>query len=101
MQKTVHKPRSITLAAKPKAKARATVARIRPSLRLRACCSWSGWLMAAAFLEGRDYVLPEDIKEVAVDVMNHRVLLNYEAEADNVSTKEIIQAILKRVPISN
>ena len=56
---------------------------------------------AAAFLEGRDYVLPEDIKEVAIDVMNHRVLLNYEAEADNVSTKEIIQAILKRVPINN
>jgi len=55
---------------------------------------------AAAYLEGRDYVLPEDIKEVAIDVMNHRVLLNYEAEADNVTTKEIIQAILNRVPIS-
>lgn len=55
---------------------------------------------AAAYLDGRDYVLPEDIKEVAIDVMNHRVLLNYEAEADNVNTKQIIQAILNKVPIN-
>lgn len=55
---------------------------------------------AAAYLEGRDYVLPEDIKEVARDVMNHRILLNYEAEADNVKTTDIITAILNRVPIS-
>ncbi len=55
---------------------------------------------AAAYLEGRDYVLPEDIKEVARDVMNHRILLNYEAEADNVKTIDIIAAILNRVPIS-
>ncbi|MFZ9503900.1 MAG: AAA family ATPase [Cyclobacteriaceae bacterium] len=55
---------------------------------------------AAAYLQGRDYVLPEDIKEVALDVMNHRVLLNYEAEADNVTTKDIIKAILNKVPIS-
>src|SRR5258708_8118418 len=54
---------------------------------------------AAAYLEGRDYVLPEDIKEVARDVMNHRILLNYEAEADNVKTTDIIKAILNRVPI--
>src|SRR5690606_25664158 len=55
---------------------------------------------AAAYMEGRDYVLPEDIKEVALDVMNHRILLNYEAEADNVKTNEIIKAILNKVPIS-
>lgn len=54
---------------------------------------------AAAFLEGRDYVLPEDIKEVARDVMNHRIILNYEAEADNVRTPEIIKTILSRIPI--
>ncbi|MCU0369601.1 MAG: MoxR family ATPase, partial [Cyclobacteriaceae bacterium] len=39
---------------------------------------------AVAFMDGRDYVLPEDIKAVALDVMNHRIILNYEAEADNV-----------------
>lgn len=55
---------------------------------------------AAAYFEGRDYVLPEDIKEVALDVMNHRILLNYEAEADNVTTAQIIKAILGKVPIS-
>jgi len=56
---------------------------------------------AAAYLQGRDYVLPEDIKEVALDVLNHRILLNYEAEADNVKTTDIIRAILNKVPISS
>lgn len=55
---------------------------------------------AVAFFEGRDYVLPEDIKEIAYDVFNHRIILNYEAEADEVSTKEIIDAILNKVKIS-
>ncbi|MCE2935371.1 MAG: AAA family ATPase [Cyclobacteriaceae bacterium] len=55
---------------------------------------------AQAFLEGREYVLPEDIKEVAADVMNHRILLNYEAEADNVKTTDIIKVLLQKVPIS-
>jgi len=55
---------------------------------------------AAAYMEGRDFVLPEDIKEIARDVMNHRILLNYEAEADNVKTIDIIEAILSKIPIS-
>ena len=55
---------------------------------------------AMAYMEGRDYVLPEDIKEVALDVMNHRIILNYEAEADNVRTPDIIKALLTKVPIS-
>lgn len=55
---------------------------------------------AIAYMDGRDYVLPEDIKEVARDVMNHRIILNYEAEADNVRTNDIIGAILNKVPIS-
>ncbi len=55
---------------------------------------------AMAYMDGRDYVLPEDIKEVALDVMNHRILLNYEAEADNVRTTDIIKAILTKVPIN-
>lgn len=55
---------------------------------------------AIAYFEGRDYVLPEDIKEVAKDVMNHRIILNYEAEADNVKTTDIIKALLVKVPIS-
>jgi len=55
---------------------------------------------AAAYFEERDYVLPEDIKEVALDVMNHRVMLNYEAEADGVGTKQILSTILNKVPIN-
>lgn len=55
---------------------------------------------AMAYIDGRDYVLPEDIKEVAPDVMNHRIILNYEAEADNVRTGEVVKAILSKVPIN-
>jgi MoxR-like ATPase len=55
---------------------------------------------AIAYMNGRDYVLPEDIKEVAMDVMNHRILLNYEAEADNVKTTDIIKVLLNKIPIS-
>src|SRR5690606_7275434 len=42
---------------------------------------------AVAYMDGRDYVLPEDIKEVSEDVLNHRIIINYEAEADNVNTR--------------
>lgn len=56
---------------------------------------------AIAYFDERDYVLPEDIKEVANDVFNHRILLNYEAEADGVTTADIIKAILKKVPINS
>ena len=55
---------------------------------------------AIAFLNGRDFVLPEDIKEAAGDVMNHRIILNYEAEADGISTRQIIENILKKVAIN-
>jgi MoxR-like ATPase len=55
---------------------------------------------AIAFFEGRDYVLPEDIKEVAYDVLNHRIILNYEAEAEGITTRDIIDGILKKVAIT-
>lgn len=53
-----------------------------------------------AFFDKRDYVLPEDVKEVAPDILNHRIILNYEAEADGVTTLDIIDAILQKVPIN-
>ena len=56
---------------------------------------------AIAFFNGREYVLPEDIKEVAMDILNHRILLNYEAEADGITTHEIIESLLKKVPITS
>jgi MoxR-like ATPase len=55
---------------------------------------------AIAFMEGRDFVLPEDIKEVAPDVLNHRIILNYEAEADGITTHDIIDTILKKVNVN-
>ena len=55
---------------------------------------------AVAFFDQRDFVLPEDIKEVADDVMNHRILLNYEAEADGITTHDVIKNILSKVEIS-
>lgn len=54
---------------------------------------------ALAFFDERDYVLPEDIKAVVSDVFNHRILLNYEAEADGVTTRDVINNILKNVAI--
>ncbi len=54
---------------------------------------------ALAYFERRDYVLPEDIKEVTPDVFNHRIQLNYEAEADGVTSLQIIDSILRKVAI--
>jgi MoxR-like ATPase len=48
-------------------------------------------------MAGRSFVTPQDIKDLAPDVFRHRILLSYEAEAENVTTDEIIQRILKRV----
>jgi len=52
---------------------------------------------AKAFISGRSFVTPQDIKDLAPDVFRHRILLSYEAEAENVSTDDIIQRILQRV----
>ncbi len=54
---------------------------------------------AIAFMNRREYVLPEDIKEIAKDVLNHRITLNYEAEADGVKSGQIIDTILQKVAI--
>tara|TARA_Y100000768_G_scaffold227216_1_gene171522 strand:- start:2145 stop:3107 length:963 start_codon:yes stop_codon:yes gene_type:complete len=56
---------------------------------------------ANAFLSNRDYVMPDDIKEVANDVLNHRIILNYEAEAEGVRPESIIRKILKKVEINS
>jgi MoxR-like ATPase len=55
---------------------------------------------AIAYFDKRDYVLPEDIKEIALDVMNHRIILNYEAEADGITTADIVTTVLNKVPIN-
>src|SRR5690554_6736768 len=55
---------------------------------------------AVAYMDGRDYVLPEDIKEIAEDVLNHRIIINYEAEADNISTRDLVHLILDKIPLN-
>lgn len=52
---------------------------------------------AAAFLAGRDYVMPEDIKKVIYDVLRHRLILTYEAEAEEKNVEDIIDDILETV----
>lgn len=54
---------------------------------------------AYAFLTGRGYVTPEDIKEIGPDVLRHRILLTYEAEAENVTTEEIIEKLFSTVEV--
>ena len=54
---------------------------------------------ANAILRGRTYVIPEDIKEVAYDVLRHRLLLTYEAQAENITTTNIIKEILQKIPV--
>ena len=53
---------------------------------------------ALAFLYGRDYALPEDVRELALDVLRHRIVLSYEALADDVSADLIITKVLDAVP---
>jgi MoxR-like ATPase len=65
----------------------------------RATLAFSEASRAVAFLRGRGYVVPEDVKEIARDVLRHRVLLTYEAEAEDVTSDTVIDRILERVEV--
>jgi MoxR-like ATPase len=54
---------------------------------------------ASAFLAGRGYVTPQDVKDVAMDILRHRVIVTYEAEAEEKRAEDIIQTILDHVPV--
>ena len=54
---------------------------------------------AAAFLDGRGYVTPQDVKKLAPDVLRHRVAVSYEAEAENITSDDLIQKILDTLPV--
>jgi len=53
---------------------------------------------AHAFLKKRHFVIPDDVKAVVYDVLRHRILLTYEAEAENINSEKIIQTILEKTP---
>ncbi len=65
----------------------------------RASISMAIAARAYAFIHHRGYVIPEDIREVCHDVMRHRIGLSYEAEAENISTDQIITEILNRIEV--
>jgi MoxR-like ATPase len=54
---------------------------------------------ASAFLQGRGYVTPQDVKDMVFDVMRHRVAVSYEAEAENITSEQIIQKVLDGLPV--
>ncbi|MBK1826068.1 AAA family ATPase [Haloferula rosea] len=54
---------------------------------------------AAAFIAGRAFVTPQDVKDMAHDVLRHRILLSYEAEAEEITTDLILDRILSKVPV--
>ena len=54
---------------------------------------------AAAFMSGRHFVTPQDIKSVALDVLRHRVIVSYEAEAENITADDVVLKILDTLPV--
>jgi len=52
---------------------------------------------AEALMNGRDYVIPDDIETVVYSVLRHRIILNYEAEAEGITTDKIIKHIMGRI----
>ena len=65
----------------------------------RASISLASAAKAYAFLKKRGYVIPEDVRAVSFDVLRHRIGLSYEAEAENISTENVITTILNRVEV--
>ncbi len=65
----------------------------RATLYLQQCAR------ALAFLQGEGNVFPNDVKQVAMDVLRHRVIVTYEAEAENMTSEDIIRKILETVPV--
>lgn len=65
----------------------------RASIALDRCARAKAWL------NGKDYVAPEDIQDMAFDVLRHRVILSYEAEAEGISSDDFIQQLIVRVAV--
>jgi len=54
---------------------------------------------ARAMLEGRGYVTPHDVKSVGFDVLRHRVITTYEAEAEGLTSVDVVRAVFDTVPV--
>ena len=66
----------------------------------RATISLDRCARAHAWLNERDYVSPEDVQAIAFEVLRHRILLSYEAEAEGISPDDVIRELIKQVPVS-
>ena len=65
----------------------------------RATISLTLGARAIAFLQGRGFVTPQDVKDVAYDVLRHRIIVSYEAEAENITSENIIAGVLEGLPV--
>jgi len=72
---------------------------IRTGASPRAILNLTKCARAKAFLEGREFVTPEDIRALAGDVLRHRILLTFEAEAEEITTDEIVVRLLHKLPL--
>jgi MoxR-like ATPase len=66
----------------------------------RASIAFDRCSRALAWLDGRDYVSPEDVQQLAHEILRHRILLTYQAEADGVSIDSVIDELLAKVPVA-
>lgn len=66
----------------------------RATISLDRCCRAKAWL------DGRDFVSPDDVQDVVHDCLRHRLILNYEAEAEGKTTDDIVDELIRLVPIS-
>ena len=66
----------------------------------RASLAFDRCSRALAWLDGRDYVSPEDVQQLAHEILRHRILLTYQAEADGLSVDGVIDELLARVPVT-
>ena len=65
----------------------------RGTISLDRCARVNAWL------EGRDYVAPQDVQEVVKDVLHHRVIMTFEAEAEGITSRDFINELIQRVPV--
>ena len=77
----------------------AEVGREAPLTHPRATLGLTVCARVSAFMAGRPYVTPQDVKSVALNVMRHRVLLTYEAEAEELSPEDVVGRILDGVKV--
>ena len=65
----------------------------RATIALDRCARINAWI------DGRDFVTPEDIHAVLYDILRHRIILSFEAQAEGITTDDVIQKIVQNVPL--